>query len=187
MLSIRRLTEDDLELIRPIADASLAGEEAVLRISRTGFSLSYVPLSRAEWRTFPPDEYADPMIVVNDDRSALFAAFEDDTFIGMASVRTNPTGWADVMDIRVDASHRRKSVARNLLDACERFADARKMHGLRIASTDTNPALCQFCGHCGFALAGVDTRALHYTDSEREKPMAMRAALLFFYRPIQKG
>lgn len=187
MLSIRRLTADDLPLIRPIADASLAGEEAMLRITRTGFALQYMPLPRAEWRKFLPDELADPLIVVNDDRSALFAAFEDDAFIGLASVRINPTNWADLLDIRVDASHRRKSVARNLLDACERFADTHGMHGLRIASSDANPALCQFCEHCGFTLCGVDTRALAYTESERLKPLARRASLLFFYRPIQKG
>lgn len=187
MLAIRRLTADDLDLIRPLADESLAGEEAMLRISRTGFSIAYLPLPRAQWRTFPPDESADPIIIVNDGGSALFGAFEDGTFIGMACVRCNPTNWADVCDIRVDASHRRKSVARNLLDACERFADTRRMHGLRIAATDTNPALCQFCEHCGFTLCGVDTRALAYTDSERDKPLARRAALLFFYRPIQKG
>lgn len=186
-MTVRRITADTLALLRPINDASLAGEEAVLRIARTGFSIAYTPLSRAEWRTFPPDEYADPLIAVNDDRTALFAAFEGDTYVGSACVRVNPTNWADVMDIRVDAAYRCRSFARTLLDACERFAEGRGMHGLRIACTDTNPVMCQFCEHCGFTLSGVDTRAVAYTEAERSKPLARRAVLLYFYRPIQKG
>lgn len=187
-MNIRRINAELLHLLRPINDSSIAGEEAVLRISRTGFSLSYLPLPHAEWRTFPPDEYADPLIVVNDERSALFAAFEEDTYVGSACVRVNEgSRWADVMDIRVDVAYRCRSFARTLLDACERFASVRGMHGLRIACTDTNPVMCQFCEHCGFTLAGADTRAMAYTETERSKPLARRAVLLFFYRTIQKG
>ena len=188
MLTIKRLTADDMPLLKPISSASLAGEDVLLRIGRNGFALGYVPLTRAEWRDFPADEYADPRYVLRDERSALFGAFEDNQLIGLASVRMHAsTRWAEITDLRVEASCRRQGVGRNLLDFCERLALKRGMHGLRIACADTNPGLCQFCEHCGFSLAGVDTRALAYTDSERDKPIARRAALLTFYKAIQKG
>lgn len=183
MLTIQRLTMDDLPRVRPISSASLAGEDVLLRVGRMGYSLGYVPLPRAQWRDFPADERADPAAVLSDGRSALFAAFEDGTMIGMAAVRVNAsTRWAEVLDLRVEAAHRRQGVARNLLDFCERFAARRGMRGLRLSCADTNPGLCQFCEHSGFTLAGVDTKALAYTDGERDKPLARRAALLTFYK-----
>ena len=188
MLTIKRLTADDLPLWRPISSASLAGEDVLLRIGRSGFALGYVPLQRAEWRDFPADESADPRVALSDDRCALFGAFAEDALIGYACVRVSPaTRWAQITDLRVEAAHRRQGVARNLLDFCERLALKRGMHGIRMACADTNPGLCQFCEHCGFTLAGVDSKALAYTDSERDKPLARRAALLTFYKPIQKG
>lgn len=188
MLTIKRLTAEDVPLLKPISSASLAGEDVLLRIGRGGFALGYVPLPRAEWRDFPTGEHAAPHEVLADDRGALFGAFEDKQLIGLCSLRMSAyTRWAEITDLRVDAAHRRQGVGRNLLDFCERLAVKRGMHGLRIACTDTNPTLCQFCEHCGFTLAGVDTRALAYTDAERDKPLSRRAALLTFYKPIQKG
>lgn len=188
MLTIKRLTIEDLPLWKPISSASLVGEDVLLRVGRGGFALGYVPLQRAEWRDFPADESADPRVALADDRCALFGAFEDNVLIGAACVRVQPiTRWAEITDLRIEAAHRRQGVARNLMDFCERFAIKRGMHGLRIACADTNPALCQFCEHCGFTLAGVDSKALAYTDSERGKPLSRRAALLTFYKPIQKG
>ena len=188
MLMIKRLTVDDLHLWKPLNSPSLVGEDVLLKISRTGFSLGYMPLRHAEWRDFPPAFDADPHAVLLDDRAALFAAFEDGEFIGAASLRVDPsTRWAEILDMRVESTHRRQGVGRNLLDFCERLAIKRGMHGLRIACPDTNPALCQFCEHCGFTLGGVDTKLLAYSDAERDKPLSKRASLLAFYKPIQKG
>lgn len=188
MLTIKRLTIDDLPLLRPISSATLVGEDVLLRVGRGGFALGYVPLPRAEWRDFPAADCADPHRVLMDEQGALFAAFEDGQLIGTAVLRVNAdTRWAEITDLRVDAAHRRQGVARNLLDFCERLAVKRGMHGLRVACADSNPALCQFCEHCGFILAGVDTKALAYTDAERDKPLSRRAALLTFYKSIQKG
>ena len=74
MLTIRRLTADDLGLVRPFADRALVGEAVHLKISRLGFQLDYLPLPKAEWRTYLPVEFADPAIIAQDDASAFFAA-----------------------------------------------------------------------------------------------------------------
>ena len=188
MLTIRRLTTEDLPGWRTVSSASLVGEDVLLRVGRGGFSLGYVPLQRAEWREFAAMEGADPSNALSDGRYALFGAYEDEALIGSACLRISPvTRWGEIVDLRVDAAHRRQGVARNLLDFCERLALKRGMRGLRLACADTNPGLCQFCEHCGFTLAGVDSRALAYTDAERDKPLARRAALLTFYKTIQKG
>lgn len=187
MLLVRRLHADELGLIRPLTDRTLVSEEARLRISRLGFQLDYVSLPKAEWRTFLPVDYADPVIITQDEGSAFYAAFDGERYIGGAAVTTLPNGWADVLDLRVDPAFRRQGAGRMLLEKCEHFAHRRSLSGLRIACTDTNPALCQFCEHLSFTLAGLDRMALSQTPEERVKPLSRRACLLFFYRTIQKG
>lgn len=184
MLIVRRLHADELALVRPIADRTLVTEEAHVTISRLGFQLDYRPLSKAEWRAFPPVDYADPLIITQDEGSAFYAAFEGETYIGGAAVTMLPTGWADVIDLRIDPAFRKQGAGRMLLEKCEHFARKRNLHGLRIACTDTNPALCQFCEHTGFTLSGLDRMALSRTPEERAKPVSRRTCLLFFYRPI---
>ncbi len=182
---IRRLSPDELSLLRPLADASLAGEEALLRIGRTGMTLGYAPLPRAEWRVFPPSGGFDPAALVNGGQSALFAALDGDNFVGLCGVRATPEGWAEVADIRVDASCRRQGYGRTMLESCEACARQWGMAGLRAVCTDTNPVMCQFLEHCGFTLRGMDSMALAYTEAERDKPLLRRAALLFFYRTMK--
>ncbi len=186
MLIVRRLTKALLDTWQPVAAESLAGEEAVLRIGRSGFSLGYMSLPRAEWRSFPMMEEAEPARLADDPDAAVFAAYQEGRFVGSAAVRATKRGYGDVLDVRVDAPFRRGGVARALLAACERFAAQREMRALRLCCTDNNPVACQFCEHCGFTLQGLDRSALAYAPSEREKPMARRACMLFFYRPIGK-
>ncbi|MBE5804181.1 MAG: GNAT family N-acetyltransferase [Clostridiales bacterium] len=188
MLIVRRLTAELLERIRPISDASLCGEDVMLRIGRTGFVLGYVPLPRAEWRSFPMPVGLQPSQLLGDPSAAMFLAFDDEVFVGQAIVyTTSETRWTDVLDIRVDAAHRRKGVARALLSAIESFSRKQGMNGLRIALTDDNTVACQFCEHCGFTLQGLDRMALAYTEAERDKPLARRACELYFYQQHQKG
>lgn len=186
---VHKLTPETVQQLRPVSDASLVGEEVMLRIGRNGFNLGYVPMPRAEWRTFPPDRLADPALLLGQPNAAMFAAFQDDgTFAGSAAVIADPaTGWTRIIDIRVDAAHRRTGIASLMLDACESFSEKLGMRGLSIHIPDSNPAACQFCEHCGFTLQGLDRMALSYTDAERDKPLARRACLLFFYRLHQKG
>lgn len=182
MRMIHRVTADMLPLPDRLSDAVLTGEDVMLRVGRSGFTLSYVPLSKAEWRSYPPSTEADPACLIQDERAALFAAYEDEQLIGLAAVRTDDKGWAQLLDIRVDAAYRRTGAASMLLDACDRFAAVRGMHGLRVEASESNPALCQFCEHTRFVLHGIDQMALVYSAAEKNKPMARRACALYFYR-----
>lgn len=188
MLTVRRLTPALLESIRPIDAASLAGEDVMLRIGRSGFDLGYVPLPRAEWRTFPMSEEVQPRQLLEDEHSAMFLAFEGEAMVGQGAIRVSrESGWGSILDLRVDAAHRRQGVARGLLEAMESFSRRQGMNGLRIALTDDNTVACQFCQHCGFTLQGIDRMALAYTPGQRDKPLARRACQLYFYRLHQKG
>ncbi len=187
MLIVRRIKAETLHQVEPLADTQLVTEEAVLRIGRLGLQLSYSPLPKAEWRSFPPVDYADPAFLVNDEGSSFYGAFEGEKYIGCAAVTTNPNGWADILDLRVDASYRRQGAGRMLLDKCASFAKKRELYGLRAACTDGNPGMCQFLEHEGFTLHGFDQMVLSQSPEERIKPRSRRASLLYFYRLNQKG
>ena len=186
MLIVRRIKLETLHQVKELSDSQLVTEEAVLRIGRMGLQLGYGALPKAEWRLFPPVSYADPAFLVQDESSAFYGAFEGESYIGCAAVTINPNGWADLLDIRVDASYRRQGAGRMLLDKCASFAAKRELHGLRVACTDSNPGMCQFLEHEGFTLHGFDQMVLSQSADERIKPKSRRASLLYFYRLNQK-
>ena len=187
MLIVRRIKPETLHLVKELTDTQLVTEEAVLRIGRMGMQLDYGALPKPEWRSFPPVSYADPAFLAQDDSSSFYAAFEGENYIGCAAVTMNPNGWADLLDIRVDASYRRQGAGRMLLDKCTSFAEKRELYGLRVSCTDTNPGMCQFLEHEGFALHGFDQMVLSQSQEERIKPKSRRSSLLYFYRLNQKG
>ena len=105
MLIVRRIKPETLHQVAALADTQLVTEEAVLRIGRQGLQLSYGPLPKPEWRSFPPVEYADPAYLVGDEGSAFYGAFEGDKYLGCAAVTVNPNGWADLPWNRISDSH----------------------------------------------------------------------------------
>ena len=132
MRSIRRITPDQLHLLTPITDSVLTGEETLLRITRTGFSVDYLPLPKAQWRSFPPVPSADPARLSAAPDGAVYAAFDDDRFIGMACLKLLDSGWCELLDIRVEAAYRRTGAGGMLLDACDRYALQHGAQGLRL-------------------------------------------------------
>lgn len=187
MLIVRRIKPENLYQVKELPDSQLVAEEAVLRIGRMGLQLGYSALPKPQWRTFPPVAYASASFLVYDENSAFYGAFEGESFIGSAAVTIHPSGWADVLDIRVDPSYRRQGAGRMLLEKCASFAVKRNLHGLRVACTDANPAMCHFLEHENFTLQGFDQMILSQSPDERMKPKSRRASLLYFYRLNQKG
>lgn len=186
MMIVRRIKADTLHQIEPLTDSQLITEEAVLRIGSFGLQMNFMPLPKPEWRSFPPADYADPAFLVTDEASAFYGAFEGDKYIGCAAVTATPNGWADVIDLRVDAAFRRQGAGRMLLDKCASFAKKHQLHGVRLACTDQNPGMCQFLQHEGFTLHGFDVMVLTQSPAEKIKPKSRRPSLLFYYRLNQK-
>ena len=139
MLIVRRIKPETVNQVTVLSASQLVTEEAVLRIGSFGLQLSYMPLPKPEWRRFPAVDFASPGYLVNDDQSAYYDAFEDEKYIGGAAVTIHPQGWAEVLDIRVDAAFRRRGAGRLLVEKCASFAERRELHGLRAACTDLNP------------------------------------------------
>lgn len=187
MMIVRRIKPETLQLVEPVNDTQLVTEDAVLRIGRMGLQMEIMPAVKPEWRSFPPVAYADPAFLVQDESSSFYAAFEGEQFIGCAAVTIHPNGWADLLDIRVDAAYRRQGAGRMLLDKCAEFAKKHQLHGLRAACTDQNPVMCQFLMQSGFTLHGFDQMILSQAPDERLKPRSKRASLLYYYRLNQKG
>lgn len=179
---VKRMTPELLQAVGRIEDGTLASEEVMLRVGRSGFSIQYLPLPRAEWRAFPPKPEANLHRLATEEASAVFGAWEAERVVGLACVRVKAEGWAEVVDIRVDASCRRLGLGRMLVNACDRFAAEHGAYGLKMEVSEANPVMCQFCEHTGFVLHGLDRMALVYTESERGKPMARRACAMYFYR-----
>lgn len=187
MMIARRIKADGLQQLSPLTDTQLVTEEAVLRIGSFGLEMGFMPLPRPEWRSFLPADYADPAYLVTDEASAVYGVFDAEKHIGIAAVTTTPSGWADVIDLRVDAAFRRQGAGRMLLDKCDSFARKRELHGVRVACTDDNPVMCRFLLHEGFTLCGYDAMVLTRSPQQRLKPKSKRVSLLFFYRLTQKG
>ena len=182
MLTVRRLTPDTICDAQPIADAVLVGEETVVRIGRTGFSLGWSPLDRARWQNLPERADADAELLCSMEDAAVFGAFSDGQYVGGACMYAAYDGWAELCDLRVDAAHRREGVATALVESCERQARKRGLSGLRCVVSDQNPIACRFLLARNFTLQGMDRMSLTASPEERAKPLMRRACALIFYR-----
>ena len=145
VLKVRKCSREELKKLPPLSDACLCGDETVLRMGRSGFSLGYVPMEKAQWRTFPPAlplPLPEMAFLLS---ASVYGAFQEERFCGLAVIRKDEHGWGEILDLRVDASCRRQGIATALLASCEGFARRRSLEGLRITVSDQNPVMCQFC------------------------------------------
>ena len=184
MLYVKKL-ENGAAAANLNADKALVGEDVLVRISRLGFSLTYLPASSANWRSFPPSPRASELIQAPG--TVCFGAFLDDRLIGVAAIRVIPGGWSEILDMRVDAASRRIGAGKAMLGACQAWAESHHTQGLKLITTDQNPGMCQFAEHEGFRLQGMDRYALAMTPEEAGRPLGQRACELTFYKIFRKG
>ena len=90
-----------------------------------------------------------------DDR-ALFVAWDEAKFIGYVAVAQSWNNYAQIDDISVDVSARRKGAGRLLLNAAIEWAHSRALPGLRLETQSNNVAACCFYERHGFTLGGFD-------------------------------
>lgn len=160
----------------------LAGELVQVRVTRKGFEPEYAPLATAEWRIeHAPAWLTMETILAHDDWSCLFA-FQEGKFVGQAVSRPALYGLCELMDIRVDATERRKGIGSELVAACGDWARKKGLKGIRAEVSDQNPVACQFFQNGGFALGGVDKLKRHADPGQVRKLAALRDSVLSFYR-----
>ncbi len=165
---------------------TLCGDTVSVRVSHSGYSLSYTPVGSAHWRDFPMSEAAQDALAGVRPGAFILLALQDDRPVGIAVAAFSRTNWCEVLDLRVDTSCRLQGIGRMLLDACVRAAERENMAGLRMTVSDGNPAMCQFAEHCGFRLEGIDRLYFAMSPEEKLKPLMRRACALFFYLQKEK-
>lgn len=181
MLTIQPLTPETREQFN-LADARfLAGDRVQLRVTRKGFIAEYIPMPAAEWRTVKP-RITDTARLLADPSAMACLAVADGRCVGQAVARLSNHRLCELLDLRVDAHHRRHGVGSALLSACVDWTKRSGRAGLRVETTDEQPLACLFLEHAGFALGGVD-RLLHWAEPEQQQRMpAIRESVLVFYR-----
>ncbi len=181
MLTILPLSEAMIPLYNQIDNRYLVGELAAVRVARSGFSLEYMPLGKAEWRTYPPESLFTPQELLKRKDAMCFFGFLDGQPVGQAVASRHWNNLAMLWDMRVDVRSRRKGVGKALLEACRSWALHQGLKGIMVETQDGNPVACQFYQSCGFVLGGVDRMLYAATPQQSQKPPALRDSALFFY------
>jgi streptothricin acetyltransferase len=182
MLTILPLSEAAISLYNQIDNRYLVGELAAVRVTRSGFSLEYMPLNKAEWHTYPPESLFSPAELLRRKDAICFFAFLDNQPVGQAITARHWNNLAMLWDIRVDVRSRRKGVGKALLDACRSWAQHQGLKGIMVETQDSNPAACQFYQSSGFLLGGVDRMLYAAIPEQSAKPPKLRDSALFFYQ-----
>lgn len=146
-----------------------------------GFSLGYVPMEKAQWRTFPPAlplPLSEMAFLLS---ASVYGAFQEERFCGLAVIRKDEHGWGEILDLRVDASCRRQGIATALLASCEGFARRRSLEGLRITVSRSESGNVSVSGSKRFSGAGCgpfSVQPLAGGTSKTPCPAGMCAVLL---------
>lgn len=180
-MKIIRMDESNARQLNAIEPRYLVSEVAALRLTRGGFALEYRPLASAVWsRSGCEDEEAADFLGRRD-RDVFFGYLEG-ALCGQIAVEESENRLARVADVRVDIPARRKGLGREMLDVAMDWAALHGCEGLVVETQDANPAACQFLEHCGFALGGVDRMRYAGLARTGERPAALPACALFYYK-----
>ncbi len=182
MLTIQPPNENTISHLNQTDARFLAGELVQIRVTRKGFLPEYLPLPTAEWRQSPPSALVTEKALKQHGEWACFFAFLDGKFVGQLVAEPAEYGLCRLLDLRVDASHRREGIGTALLNACIDWATQQGLKGILAESSDENPVACQFFQNSRFTLGGVD-KLRHYADPLQAGRAAMlRDSVLMFYR-----
>ncbi len=181
MLQIFPLSTENIGFYNTIDRRYLSGELAKVKISRSGFALSYISINEAKWRQEQPVHNLPAEEILKQRDMVCYLAFANKQCVGQMIVVENWNQRGIIWDIAVDLQHRREGIGTELLSAGEDWAKARKLFGLMAEVSDANPIACQFLEQKGFALGGVDQLLYHSLPAEGKKAPQFRDTALFFY------
>lgn len=193
MIEIRKLTEENKDLLFTIEDRRLDSERVVIRPKPNGFELSYRALPGVSsavgtaWRVSDaqrdiPRDLPAWLAGVN---KCVYFAWLDAELAGQMLLEVYDHNLCRIRDIRVAMPFRRRGVAEAMIALALDWAKSRKLLGLYAETQDANAGACQFFTKCGFQLGGVDM--LRYAARSRETMRAagLRESALFFYYLIR--
>ncbi len=151
--AVRRLTARDAEVLKPFRIAALIDASDAFQSSPEEWDL---PLDA--YRDFVGEQHA-------------FGVFDGDgALVGLAVLgltardRRKTRHKAEVWSVHVAASHRRKGVARRMMEACIAEARARGFEALVLTATARNAHVVRFYESLGFRIYGTEPRAMRLPD-----------------------
>ncbi|WPP02190.1 GNAT family N-acetyltransferase [Pseudomonas sp. HR96] len=120
-----------------------------------------------------PDEFR---ACLDSPDAAVFMAWLNGRAVGHLVVTTHWNGLAQVDELAVDASARRKGVARALLEVAGFWAHKKFLPGIVLETQNNNLDACRLYESCGFVLGGSDCLRYKGIDPQTEE------VALFWYR-----
>ncbi|MGI4840124.1 MAG: GNAT family N-acetyltransferase [Janthinobacterium lividum] len=101
-----------------------------------------------------PDEFS--FLREDSARGAIFVAWLGERAVGHVVVNIKWNGFAHIEELVVDASARRRGVARQLIDVAGFWARKHNLPGIMLETQSNNLAACQLYERYGFVMGGVD-------------------------------
>lgn len=127
---------------------------------------------------FPAEEVEESLYIARQGRQ-IFFAYQDGACIGQIRIRQNWNNFCFVEDLAVARDHRRKGIARLLLDDAARWAMDRGLIGFMLEAQDFNLGALRAYMKMGFVLGGAD--AMLYAATPQKHDLA-----LFLYKVFVK-
>ncbi|KFE53835.1 GNAT family N-acetyltransferase [Pseudomonas syringae] len=107
--------------------------------------------------------------------STVLVAWLGPQAVGHMVLSTHWNGFAHIDELAVDASARRKGVARSLLDVAQFWSRKRNLPGIMLETQNNNLAACRLYEGYGFVVGGVDHMRYRGIDPQT------REAAIFWY------
>jgi ribosomal protein S18 acetylase RimI-like enzyme len=131
-----------------------------LQDSPTAFSADY------QGNLSHPTQYWEDLLTMDPDESTMFVASHESPLIGMTGIargRSPKTRHsAMIWGVYVRPEWRGLHIAEELINACFRWARARKIVAARLGVTATNTSAIRCYERCGFRITGTEPRAVYY-------------------------
>jgi ribosomal protein S18 acetylase RimI-like enzyme len=131
-----------------------------LQDSPTAFSADYQRnLSHAP-------QYWEDMLNPHSDESTIFLAVQENNLVGMTGIARGNTPKtrhsATVWGVYVKPGWRGLHIAEQLIQACFRWARARKIVAAKLGVNATNESAIKCYERCGFRVTGTEPHAIYY-------------------------
>jgi ribosomal protein S18 acetylase RimI-like enzyme len=113
-----------------------------------------------------PPQYWEDRLTMHADESTIFLAQYENNLIGMTGIFRGDSPktrhMATIWGVYVKPEWRGLHIAEELINACFRWARARKIVAARLGVTSTNASAIRCYERCGFKITGTEPRAIYH-------------------------
>jgi ribosomal protein S18 acetylase RimI-like enzyme len=113
-----------------------------------------------------PSQYWEDMLTMHADESTIFLGEHENQLIGMTGIARGSSPKtrhrATIWGVYVRPEWRGLHIAEQLIRACFTWARPRKIVAAHLGVTATNASAIRCYERCGFAITGIEPRAVYY-------------------------